>query len=34
MHHASIRSLLARRWLGMGIVLAAAGCTVGQMLGL
>ena len=33
MHNASIRSLFARRWLGLGIVLAAAGCTVGHLLG-
>jgi len=34
MHQASFRSMFARRWLGLGIVLAAAGCTVGQLLGI
>jgi len=34
MHLASIRSVLARRWVGMGIVLAAVGCSVGQFLGI
>jgi len=34
MHNTSIRKMLAGRWFGLGIVLAAAGCTVGQMLGL
>jgi len=34
MHFDSIRSLIARRWLGLGIVMAAAGCTVGQLLGI
>jgi len=34
MHHSSFRSMFARRWVGLGIVLAAAGCSIGQLLGL
>jgi len=34
MHSASIRSVVGRRWVGLGIVLAAIGCSVGQLLGL